>query len=111
MELSNLLLIVAAIAIVIFVEYKSRASKIEYDADKMREDAKPIGISHDIVGPNSKRRYRTTVTFSDGFKYISHKTNVDYQFLTYKISVPDEMKDEIVMDAIEAHQRTFEKLK
>lgn len=53
-------------------------------------------------------KYKTTVTFSDGFKFITHKTNREDNFFTYQISVDTE---EILENATKAHDRALKKQK
>ena len=54
-------------------------------------------------------KFKTTVTFSDGFYFITHKTNRDQHFMTYTISVDDSLKSEIVSRAMEAHNKAATK--
>lgn len=48
-------------------------------------------------------KFKTTVTFTDGFYFITHKTSrMDY-FMSYTISLPPELKAEILNKAIAKH--------
>lgn len=54
---------------------------------------------------------RTTVTFDDGFIYISHKSKTRMQSPTYlrgTISVDSEVIEEIKKDAIAAHKKAYD---
>lgn len=51
----------------------------------------------------NEAKFKTTVTFSDGFYFITYKTNRDNSVLTYKIYISDELKNEIINSAIKQH--------
>lgn len=55
-------------------------------------------------------KFKTTVTFTDGFYYITHKTNSERHVLSYTISIDDALKAEIIKKAIEKHQKAVEKV-
>ena len=54
-------------------------------------------------------KYKTTVFFSDGFQFITHKTNRKEGFFTYQISIDDSLRKEIIESAIAAHNQAVEK--
>lgn len=64
-------------------------------------------VDRKIVGLKGERLYRTTVLFSDGFQFISHKTDRDDKFLSYSISISPELSFEIIRDAISEHNNAF----
>lgn len=52
--------------------------------------------------------YRTTVEFTDGFEYVTNKTKTEYNTpvkYAYRISVDDELRQEIQEDAIACHEK------
>lgn len=55
-------------------------------------------------------RYRTVIRFSDGFTYYSYKTNKEFFFRIYKISIDENLAKEIVEDAIKAHRKAVLKI-
>lgn len=48
-------------------------------------------------------KFKTTVTFSDGFQFITHKTNTTAKLLTYTISVDANLRNKIIEKAVLAH--------
>ncbi len=54
-------------------------------------------------------KYKTTVTFSDGFNFITHKTNREDYIFTYQISMDEELKKEIISKAVRSHKKAVEK--
>ena len=55
-------------------------------------------------------KFKTVVTFSDGFWYMTHKTNRKNGFMKYTISVDQELRRQIVEKAIAAHKEAVEKV-
>ena len=53
-------------------------------------------------------KYKTTVLFSDGFRFVTHRTDRDERFFTYSISLN---KEEILRCAMNAHKEAVEKRK
>ena len=51
----------------------------------------------------NKAILKTKITFSDGFYFITHKTDRDDKFLIYKIYLSDELRKHIMELAIEKH--------
>ena len=51
-------------------------------------------------------KFKTTVSFSDGFTFVTHKTNREDGFLTYQIAINGE---EILENAKKAHERALKK--
>ena len=73
----------------------------------LREDAKIIDVNTKLVGDNRARKYRTTVVFDDGFKYVSHDTDRQNNPMGYNISISESMKLAIVEKAIIAHREAM----
>lgn len=51
------------------------------------------------------KKYKTTIRFSDGFVFTTHKTNRSESFLTYRISIDGNLARDIQKKAIETHER------
>ena len=75
----------------------------------LRPDAKITNVKRDTVGSKNNKKIRTVVTFDDGFEYVSHKTDRDDSFFSYRIQVTEATRKEILEDAMEAHQKACEK--
>ena len=56
-------------------------------------------------------KYKTTVSFSDGFIFITHKTNREDGFFNYQISIDESLRISIIEKAICLHQKAVEKAK
>ena len=83
--------------------YNSTAhSKVE-DASKLRIDAKIINVHTEEVGRKQTRAIRTTVSFDDGFKFISHKSEKKVYLTSYTLTVTKDVVNQIIIDAIKAH--------
>lgn len=54
-------------------------------------------------------RYRTVIAFSDGFYFITHKTKVDERFWTYRISIDKELATDIILLAMEKHEKAVKR--
>lgn len=52
----------------------------------------------------NKAKLKTKISFSDGFYFITYKTDRDYRILTYKIFISDELGKKIINLAIEKHR-------
>lgn len=71
----------------------------------LRRDAKIVNVKQDTVGSKNDKKIRTTVVFDDGFEYISHKTDRDDSFFSYRIQVTEATRKKILEDAMQAHQK------
>ena len=85
------------------------------DNTSWREGKKPdpnaeiVNITVDRVKDLSNTyRYKTTVEFSGGYKFETHKTEYENHLLTYSISVD---REAICAQAIEAHDKAVRKWK
>lgn len=78
------------------------------DQNALRPEARIIDVQREQVGTKGHRRWRTTVSFDDGFQYISHETQVEEFIFSYKISVTDKQNEEILIKAVVAHQKAIE---
>lgn len=76
--------------------------------DNLRRNAKIIDIRQKTVGLKGDYKFRTIVTFDDGFEFIAHDTERDNHLLYYTISVSSDMKNEIIARATEAHNRALD---
>ena len=80
----------------------------------LKEDAIIIRTKTESVGGHKTTNavLRTTVTFSDGFVFISHKSTMRMLGplgMTGYISVDELLLHEIKLDAIAAHQKAYRK--
>lgn len=76
----------------------------------LREDAKIVNVrSEKVQYVKNGMKYKTTVTFSDGFTFITHETDRDDHFLSYNISISPELQEWIIRAATDAHEDAFEK--
>ena len=70
----------------------------------LREDAQITDISKQILWSKFEYYIRTTVCFEDGFRYVSHKCVRKRYGGIEKTDVTDELREEILNDAKEAHK-------
>ena len=78
----------------------------------LREDAAICDVKTENVGGRNalSAAIRTTITFDDGFIYISHKSHSRMNGpLSGHISVDSTLVYEIELDAIAAHQEAYRK--
>ena len=73
----------------------------------LREDATIVDVESKLVGLKPNYKYRTTVIFSDGFKYISHDTKVTAYPPYYKFELTSEALDRIKGMAKSEHNRLY----
>lgn len=76
-----------------------------YKKETLRTDAKIMDVKRETVGAKNDKKICTTVTFDDGFVFVSHKTDRDDSFFSYRIQVTEATAREILEDAVEAHQK------
>ena len=80
---------------------------INYDSSKLTDDATIKEIKHNTVGAKGDKVIRTTVTFSDGFRFVSHDTIRENHLFFYTLSVPEEIKKRITQTAVLAHRQAL----
>ena len=80
---------------------------IECEIENLKKDANIVSVTTKVCGLKGENKYRTTVVFDDGFKFIAHDTCREDSVLTYKIYLTQKMKDQIVDRAIYAHYNTL----
>lgn len=101
-----MLVIFGGLAWVIYTDWYASRSHYYYDnIATLREDVKISYVNRESVGTRGRRRWRTTVLFTDGFKYVSHKTDIQNHFASYTISISVNTNDEILQDALMAHHK------
>ena len=72
--------------------------------------AKIVDIcSEQVQYTKNGAKYKTTVSFADGFRFITHKTKRKEGFFTYQISIDEETLKRIIDKAIFAHKKAVEK--
>lgn len=90
----------------IYIEwYNSKDHYRIENPQKLNENAKIIDVQHKTIGLKGSRKWRTTVVFDDGFTYISHKTKIVNHFLSYDISLTNDINTEILKTAILSHSK------
>ena len=73
-------------------------------------DAKIVDIRTEKVQYlKNGMKYKTTIYFSDGFMFTTHKTNRENGFFTYNISIDKKMLNEIINEAIRLHEKEVSK--
>lgn len=103
-----ILLVLMAVIVIQDIYNSTNHSQIE-SIDMLKSNAKIIDLKSCVIGTKGHKRIRTTVIFNDGFKYISHITNVENHMLYYSISLSESAKYEIIFDAISAHNKALKK--
>ncbi len=91
--------------------YDSTSHSVCDSPAMLKEDATIINVERKVIGSKGHKRYRTTLHFSDGFRFISHKTDVANHLIAYSISVTSELNKEIIRDALIAHAKMINKHK
>ena len=105
-----------AIIIVVFliVIYKDEIYP-SFDHKKWNEysqpsyDAEITDIDHEIVGIKNWTKVKTTVSFSDGFVFISFDSDIDNHFLYNTVSLKMGTKAMILEKAKAAHTEAVKK--
>ena len=80
-----------------------------HPSESLSEDAIIYDIHVKKVGYKNGKHYLTTVYFGDGSTYETHKTKTKTHYFTYEISIDPELRDEIIKDAIAAHNKAYKK--
>lgn len=108
-----MLLVFAIVAFTIWIIWKDIYDSTDHsfieNSDTLSPDAQIVDFERKEVGTKGHRRYRTVIFFDDGFKYISHKTDVNNMILSYRISISRETNIEILQNAIAAHDKAIAK--
>ena len=72
-------------------------------------DAQIVDVkSEKVKYSKNNAKYKTTVKFSDGFYYVTHKTNQEDHMGKYTISMDSFLEEEIMDSAKAAHQRAVQ---
>lgn len=114
MQTISTLLLIALLALPLYSLWKSFYSLFdhcEWDPGALPDpNAKIISFSSEQVQYSKNgAKYKTTVKFSDGFYFITHKTKRENSFLSYRISIDEHLKKEILECAIDAHTEAVQK--
>lgn len=64
--------------------------------------------SKEVQYSRNGAKLKTTITFSDGFYFISYKTDREDKALTYKIYLSNELREKIIGSAIEQHKMSVD---
>lgn len=95
------------ITALIYPKIYNSKDHVECDKKKLKADARVISVTSKICGLKGEHKYRTTVVFDDGFKFIAHDTCRENSTFTYKIYLTADMENQIVDRAISAHYKTI----
>ena len=110
---SAFLIIITSIFMLLFLNVIVLNIWSLFDHSSWSEDAQP-STNAQIVDIQIKKvkyaknaaKFKTTVIFSDGFRFITHRTKRKQHYMSYEISID---KNEILMRAISAHEQALEK--
>lgn len=76
----------------------------------LSQDAEILDIrSEKVQYTKNGMKYKTTVYFSDGFKFVTHETDREDGFLNYQISISPELSRWIIKGATLAHDEALRK--
>ena len=93
----------------IYMVGKNMHSKLDHSfipSTPLDPDAKIIDISSEkVIYVKNGAKYKTKVTFSDGFVFTTHKTKREDGWWTYNISIDSNLAIEIIECAINAHTK------
>ncbi len=80
-----------------------------YNTGALEEDATITNISSEkYQASKNGAKFKTTVQFSDGFTFVTFKTNREDHVMSYKISTD---QNEIARLAMAAHEKAYQKSK
>ena len=101
--------ILIAIPIVLYIlkkKYKAGHGEID-DEKRLDPNATIKGFFSETVSNGKASEYRTTVTFSDGFQYITTKTKYKAGPMsgTYTCYIDEDLKQKIIKEATECHYK------
>ena len=106
---------IIVILIIAFLIYRTVNKSVGHSdwgfSEYLEPDAKVMTVQSEVVGSGrNNKHFKTTVIFSDGFKYYSFCTEREDNILlgTYRISV---YKNEVVEKAKKAHEKAIKKYK
>ena len=69
-------------------------------------NAKIVDIhTEKVIYVKNGAKFKTTILFSDGFRFITHKTNREDGFLTYHIDIDESLMNEIMEKSISVHKK------
>ena len=103
-----------ALAVLIYFVYRKQIWSLSdhsevYHNLELKPDAKIVDIKTEKVQyVKNDVKYKTPVSFSDGFSFVTHQTDREDHFFTYNISVGSELYKQIIAKAVEAHNRALE---
>ena len=92
-----------------WVWYNSTNHSACDDVAALRDNARPIDMQRKEVNSIVGRKFRTTLVFDDGFRYITHRTNINRHIFTYSISVMPSDNIDILQAGIKAHDAFMKK--
>ena len=110
MEFFLLIFLVAILAFPIYFLCKDVSSFFNHSGwnaiSNPSSDATIIDVkSEEVQYAKNNAKYKTTVTFSDGFYFVTHETNRENSFFSYKITVDKFLMSRIIDNAKRAHEK------
>lgn len=110
MEMFGFIILVGILAIPVYNMCNSFYNLFDHteweDSSKLNLDAKIVDIKTEKVQYSKNgMKYKTTVFFSDGFNFITHKTNREDSFFSYQISMDESLLTEIISKAVRSHEK------
>lgn len=95
----------------IFMSMYSRFDHSFLPSTRLKRDAKIVDMSSEpVIYEKNNAKYKTKVTFSDGFVFTTYKTNWESEsFFKYRISIDNELAIEIMQRALAAHEKAYRK--
>ena len=111
------MVIIAILIIGVCVFFVCRAFYYLFDHSKWNVNAKP-DYNASIINITSEKvecmkngvKFKTTVCFSDGFVFVTHKTNRKEGIFTYQIGIDQSLRAEIIKNAIAAHKEAVSRI-
>ncbi len=95
----------------VFMNIYSAFDHCGWDTDSNPDpNAKIIDISSkEVQYAKNGVKYKTTVKFSDGFYFVTYKTDRKDKLFTYQISIDQQLYDKIISKAVQKHLEAIKK--
>ena len=116
-QVLGILFLLLCFGIVVYNTYKSVYAWFDHYGweknSKPNKNAKIQNMTSTVVrygSSSTKSKLKTTIIFSDGFYFITHKTEYErVDFIVYKLYLSEELKKKIIDSAIEKHKLAVDK--
>ena len=92
-------------------ELYSKFDHSKLPSTQLQEDASVVDFkSEKVQYLKNGAKYKTHVYFSDGFEYVTFRTNrTSPHWYSYQISIDKELANSIIEKAIQAHEKAYAK--